>query len=172
MIETERLTLREFTDADLDKLVELRSDPLVSQYIGGEKAMDREWNRSRLAFHIACYKDPGYGMMAMHWKETGDMIGWCGLQPLEESGHIEIGYGMSQPFWGKGIAYEASLACLREGFEKGLERIVAVASPENNNSWGTMIKLGMKREPDAFHYGHMLVFYAISKEDFFAIHGR
>lgn len=171
MIETERLLLRKFTFDDLDKLVEVRSDPEVARYIGGEKIMDRERNARGLEYYIRSFEELGYGMMAMHWKETGEMIGWCGFQPLEDSGEIEVSYGMAREFWGKGIAYEAALACMQNGFEKGLERIVAVASPENNNSWGIMKKLGMTYEGNRFHYGHDLVFYAISKEEFLAKNG-
>lgn len=171
MIETERLLLREFTLDDLNELAAIRSDPDVARFIGGEKAMDRDWNKSRLDFYISSYKGPGFGMMAMYLKGTDEMIGWCGLQPLEDSGEIEVGYGMAKKYWGQGIAYEAALVCMRDGFEKGLERIVAVASPENNNSWGIMEKLGMTYEGNKFHYGMDLVFYAISRDEFLAKHG-
>jgi ribosomal-protein-alanine N-acetyltransferase len=169
MLETERLLLRKFTLDDLDTLLALRADPDVTKYIGGERAMDRDWNLQRLNFHINSYDENGYGMLAMIWKETGEMIGWCGLAPLEDSGEIEVGYGMSKPWWGRGIAFEAARASLKWGFETaGLERIVAVADPENNNSWGIMKKLGMTYEGIRHHYGNDLVFYAVSKQDFLA----
>ncbi len=36
----------------------------------------------------------------MIWKKSGEMIGWSGLQPLEETGETEVGYGMIKEFWG------------------------------------------------------------------------
>lgn len=173
MIETERLLLRKFTEDDLEKIIELRSDSEVARYIGGTKASDREWNKSRLNFYLTTYlanfEQRGFGQMAMLWKETGEMIGWAGLQPLEDSGEIEVAYGMARKYWGKGLAYEAAVACMKHGFMKsGVNRIVAISHPDNNNSWGIMKKLGMSYEGTRTHYGMEVVFYAISKEEFLA----
>jgi ribosomal-protein-alanine N-acetyltransferase len=89
------------------------------------------------------------------------------LQPLEDSGETEVGYGFDKPFWGQGYATEAAAAWLRYGFETaGLARIVAVAIPENTASRHVMEKLGMKYERDATHYGHECAFYAITREEF------
>lgn len=106
-------------------------------------------------------------MSAMIWKETGKMIGWSGLQPLDGTDEIEVGYGMAREFWGKGIGFEAAKAWLEFGFEKAnLKRIVAVAYPENTGSRRIMEKCGMKYEKTEPHYGADCVFYAISKDDF------
>lgn len=166
-IETERLILRELTMADLDRIHEMRSDPDVAKYIGADKVKDRSWNEKRLKFHIDCYAKHGFGMWGIIWKETGEMIGWAGLQPLEDSGYIEVGYGMVKEYWGKGIGYEAGFASLKYGFEvAGLEQIVAVADPANNNSWGIMKKLRMTQGENQVHYGLDLVFYSITRKEF------
>jgi ribosomal-protein-alanine N-acetyltransferase len=90
-----------------------------------------------------------------------------GLQPLDDTFEIEVGYGMIKEFWGMGIGYECAKAWLDFGFnEKKLERIVAVASPENRGSWRIMEKCGMRYEKTAEHYGMECVFYAISKAEF------
>lgn len=167
MLETERLIIRPFTPQDLNKLIELRSDDDVIKYLGGRRLQNPEAIAKRLEFYIDCYHRFGYGMSAMIWRETGEMIGWCGLQPLEDSDETEIGYGMIKEFWGRGIGYECAAAWLRYGFEKtNLTRIVAVASPENTGSWRIMEKLGMRREKIETHYGMECVFYRIDKEDF------
>ncbi|HLL99614.1 MAG TPA: GNAT family protein, partial [Pyrinomonadaceae bacterium] len=55
----------------------------------------------------------------------------------------------------------------RYGFEKaGLERVVAVAVPENTGSWRIMEKCGMRYEKTAEHYGEPCLFYAVSREEF------
>lgn len=167
MMETERLIIRQFTPQDLDKLIELRSDDDVIKYLGGRRLQNPEAIAKRLKFYIDCYRCFGYGMCAMIWRETGEMIGWSGLQPLENSGDTEVGYGMIKEFWGRGIGFECASAWLRYGFEKtNLTRIVAVASPENTASWRIMEKLGMRREKTETHYGMECVFYRIDKEDF------
>ena len=167
MLETERLLIRQFTDDDLDKLLELRSDDEVIKYIGGRRMQNPESIKKRLRFYIDCYAKYGYGMCAMIWKETGEMIGWSGLQPLEETDEIEVGYGMTKKFWGKGIGYECAKAWLEFGFNTAnATRIVAVAAPENTGSWRIMEKLGMKYEKTDEYYGMECVFYGISRDEF------
>jgi len=167
MFETERLIIRQFTFDDLDCLIELRSDEEVIKYIGSRKMQNPESIAKRLRFYIDCYEQYGYGMCAMIWKQTGEMIGWSGLQPLEETGETEVGYGMIKRFWGKGIGYECAAAWLNYGFKTaGAKRIVALAAPENTGSWRIMEKCGMKYEKTDNHYGMECVFYGISKEEF------
>ena len=167
MLETERLLIRKFTFDDLDKLIELRSDEEVIRYIGGRKMQNPEAIEKRLRFYIDCYEKYGYGMCALVWKETGEMIGWCGLQPLEETNETEVGYGMIREFWGRGIGLECARAWLEYAFnERGADRIVAVAAPENKGSWRIMEKCGMTYEKTDQHYGMDCVFYGISREEF------
>ena len=167
MLETERLFIRKFTPEDLPRLIEMRSDPEVNVYLGGTKMQNPESLAARIEFYIDCFERYGFGMSAMIWKESGEMIGWSGLQPLDGTSEIEVGYGMIKEFWGKGIALEAAKAWLDFGFrQKNLERIVAVAYPENTGSWRIMEKLGMRYEKTEPHYGAECVFYAISREEF------
>jgi RimJ/RimL family protein N-acetyltransferase len=166
MLETERLLVRKFTPEDLDALVELRSDDEVIKYLGGRRLQNPEAIAKRLQFYLDCYARFGFGMCALVWKETGEMFGWSGLQPLDGTTEIEVGYGMIKKFWGMGIGYECARAWIRYGFEKAnLERIVAVASPENTGSWRIMEKCGMRYEKTETHYGMECVFYAISKNE-------
>ncbi len=167
MLEMTRLLIRKFTFDDLDELIKLRSDPKVNKYLGGTRLQNPEAIEKRMHFYIDCYEKYGFGMSAMVWKETREMCGWSGLQPLEETGEIEVGYGMAQKFWGKGIGYECASAWLIYGFEKAnLERIVAVASPANTGSWRIMEKCGMSCEKTEQHYGETCVFYAIERDEF------
>ncbi len=166
MLETERLIIRKFTPDDLGELIEMRSVPEVNIYLGGTKYQNPEAIAKRLQFYLDSYEKYGFAMCAMIWKETGEFFGWSGLQPLEDSGYTEVGYGMKREFWRKGIGFEAAEAWLKYGFETaGLERIVAVAAPENTGSWRIMEKCGMTFEGLKFHYGMDLVFYAISKNE-------
>lgn len=159
--------MRKFMPDDLATLIDLRSDEEVIRYLGGRRLQNPEKIEKRLNFYLDCYEKFGYGMCAMLWKPTGEMIGWSGLQPLDNTSETEVSYGMTKRFWGKGIGYECASAWLRYGFEKtNLERIVAVAAPENTGSWRIMEKCGMKREKFEEHYGMNCVFYGISKDEF------
>ncbi len=167
MIETQRLLTRKFTLADLDWLASMRADEEVSKYLGTAAKHTREKVDARLRFYLSCYEKYGFGVCGVMQKSDGKMIGWSGLQPLEDSGEIEVGYAFDKPYWRQGFATEVAAAWLRYGFEQAkLERIVAVAVPENTGSRHVMEKLGMKFEKCAEHYGIECVFYAISRDEF------
>lgn len=167
MIESERLIFRRFTLDDLPQLIQQRSDPDVNKFLGGTKLQNPEALSKRIRFYMACYDSHGYGMCAMIWKPTGEMIGSAGLQPLDGTDEIEVGYSMIKDYWGRGIGTEAARAWLEHGFcQHGLERIVAVAYTDNWASRHIMEKLGMQYKKTEFHYGAECAFYAISRGEF------
>lgn len=169
MVETERLIFREFIEDDLPMLIEQRSDPEVNKYLGGTMLQNPEALAKRIKFYISCYASHGFGSCAMIWKQTGEMIGSAGIQPLDGTEEIEVGYSMIKEYWGKGIGTEAARGWLEFGFNNaGLERIVAVANIDNRASQHIMEKLGMHYEKTEFHYGADCAFYAVSKEEFVA----
>jgi RimJ/RimL family protein N-acetyltransferase len=168
-METARLIHRKFTPEDLQTLISLRSDEEVMRYLGGWARQNPDALTERLRFYIDCYDQYGFGMCAMFWKETGEMIGWSGLQPLEDSNEIEVGYGMIKEFWGRGIGFETASMWLKHGFETvKLDRIVAVADPANIGSWRIMEKCGMIREKEERHYDMDCVFYGMSRDQYLA----
>ena len=151
---------------DLKAMVELRSDPEVNKHLGGASLQTPEFVEKRLRAYIGSYEKHGFGSCAMIWKESGELCGWSGLMPLEDTGEIEVGYGLAKKFWGKGVGFECARAWLKYGFEKaGLERIVAIAVPENTGSWRIMEKIGMRYEKNEPHYGMDCLFYAISRDE-------
>ncbi len=167
MIETERLVLRKFTHDDLPTLIEQRLDEEVARYLGGLELQTPEFIEKRLRAYIATYDEHGFGSCAMIWKETGENIGWSGLQPLEDSGEIEVGYGLVKKFWGRGIGFECAKAWLRFGFESaGLDRIVAVAVKGNAGSIRIMEKCGMTFDGEEVRYGLPVVHYSVRRKDF------
>jgi RimJ/RimL family protein N-acetyltransferase len=167
IIETERLTLRPFTWDDLPEQRRVRSDPEVVRFLGGIEMQTPEFIEKRFRFYMDCRERYGFSMSPAVRKSDGVVVGWGGLQPLEETGEIEVGYGFDRPYWGMGYATEVAAAWLRYGFETvGLARIVAVATPENTGSRHVMEKLGMRYEKNEIHYKSNCVFYAISREEF------
>ncbi len=167
MLETERLIIRKFTPDDLPWVIEMRSLPAVNKYLGGPRLQNPEAVTKRMQFYFDCYEKFGFGQSAMIWKETGETIGASGLQPLENTGEIEVGYSLKPQFWRMGLGYECAQAWLEYGFiTAGLERIVAVADPANTGSWRIMEKCGMSYEKTGEFYGIQCKFYAISKDKY------
>jgi RimJ/RimL family protein N-acetyltransferase len=172
-IETRRLLFRKFTTDDLQDLGAIRADPAVMKYIGSGGPESLAEVLAILNKILAHWEQHGFGRWAVIYKEHDALVGWCGLSYLENTGDVEIGYGIAKPYWGKGLASEAAAAAIKYGFEQlRLDRIVAVAWPDNITSQRVMEKLGMKYVKLARFYNAEMVYYAISREEYRAARVR
>jgi RimJ/RimL family protein N-acetyltransferase len=167
MIETERLLLRPFTPDDLDEFALLCADPEVMRYIGTSEAQSRE--RAGMRFHalIKHWNDHEFGLWAVIEKAGAEFTGFCGLQYLDNTLEIEVGYRLAKRFWGMGFATEAASASLRFGFEElAVDRIVAVVQPENVASCRVVEKIGLRYVKDAHFYQSDVKYYAITRAEY------
>lgn len=116
-LETERLIMREMTHADLLSLCEIMKDEnTMYAYEGAfSDAEVQEW----LERQILRYQKWNFGLWAVVLKETGKMIGQCGLtmQPWKDDEVLEIGYLFNRNYWHKGYATEAAAACKQYAFD-------------------------------------------------------
>lgn len=110
IIETERLRLREMTDADFAGLYPILADPVLMQHY--PCAFDEAGVRSWIRRNQERYRTLGFGLWAVCLKDTGKMIGDCGLTMQLINGHIkpEIGYHIRSDHQRKGYAREAAIA--------------------------------------------------------------
>ena len=136
-IETERLIIRPFEDNDRNAFASIVSQERVVEYLP-ENVMSpsqagrifdwlRECYRKNKPDRIIKYT------LAVVFKANHRVIGWCGFGPLDFNPvEIELYYGLSEDYWGRGLATEAARAILNFGFDTvGLDKIVAVVSPQN-----------------------------------------
>ena len=151
-LETERLTLRQFRADDAEAHhAQVGSDPDVT-WDGSPRTLEE--TRERVAHYIELWRQHGYGPWAAVDRASGELLGHAGLQPLEETGEVELAYYLGRSAWGRGIATEAGEAAVQFGFDHlGLDRILAVVRPENRASQRVLEKLGFDRDHDAHHYG-------------------
>jgi RimJ/RimL family protein N-acetyltransferase len=164
-IETERLLLRISRPDDLDDLARLFSDPDVLRYVGDGKPTTREEADRTLQSIIKHWQTHGFGRWAAFDKRSEKFVGFGGLRSL--FGTPEVVYHLAKANWGKGLATELGRAALRFGFEdRGFDRIVAIAKPENVASIHVMNKLGMRFEKNATYYDLDVIQYEIHREDF------
>ncbi len=167
MIETPRLLLRPFTSDDRDEFVLLCADRDVMRFIGTGEPQSRERAEIRFNALIKHWNDHGFGLWAAIEQSSAEFIGFCGLQFLEKTPEIEVGYRLARRFWGMGFATEAARASLRYGFEElGLDRIVAVVQPENIASCRVVEKIGLRYVKDARFYQTDVKYYAITREEY------
>ncbi|WP_199554827.1 GNAT family N-acetyltransferase [Sandaracinobacteroides hominis] len=149
MIETERLILRAFREADGEPWAAMNADPAVMQHFPAtlsreeaDAAMERV-NRS-IAEH-------GVGFWALERKADGRFLGFAGLnrighEDLPLFGMWEVGWRLARHAWGQGYASEAGATALSYGFDvKGLDRILAYTAVTNTPSEAVMQRLGMVR---------------------------
>jgi RimJ/RimL family protein N-acetyltransferase len=167
VVETDRLLLRRPVAADLDPLSLINADPLAMKYIGDGSPQSREQTRARLAAIEEHWDRHGFGPCAAVYKEHDEVIGFCGLQFLDQTDEVEVGYRFAPAYWGRGIAAEGAAASLRYGFSAlALDRIVAVVSPLNLASQRVLEKIGLRYEKDARYYNADLKYYAISRAEY------
>lgn len=151
VLTTARLILRQIGEDDLDPHMVLLNTPAVMQYLGGVQpraviAAKHEASREGFATR-------GYGFMIMEERETGEIVGHCGLRhvahPLAPNPEdFEIGWLVREDRWRLGYAYEAMRAVRDWGFAvHNAPRIVALTVEANEGSWRLMEKLGMARAP-------------------------
>lgn len=165
MLETARLRLMPWQPDDWPLLRPLATNPEVVRYISNGEPWPDERIREWAGRQVAHYAKFGFCFWQLVHKETSEMIGFCGLQPVEIEGaqEIEIGWWLAPAWWGHGYATEAAREAMRDGFERaGLRRIVSIAVRENVASTHIMNKLGMKYEREAMHRGVAVVMYAVA----------
>ena len=142
-LETERLVLRRFTEADMDHLFALHNDPDVMRFLNGGKPTPREEIEREYHERFA-----GDGYWAAVEKTISEFLGWFGLHPTEEGrdlGEVELGYRLRRSAWGNGYATEGSRALIRKGFaELGARRVWAQTMAGNLASRRVMEKAGLQ----------------------------
>ncbi|MFB8033840.1 GNAT family N-acetyltransferase [Streptomyces sp. NPDC056004] len=147
-LETDRLVLRAFTEADVDHLFALDNDPDVMRFINGGRPTSREMIQAqtlpRLLHEYPCFETRGY--WAAQEKDTGAFLGWFEFRPLDEHSPavVELGYRLNKAAWGSGYATEGSRALIRKGFMAlGVGRVTANTMSVNAGSRRVMEKAGL-----------------------------
>jgi len=146
--ETERLILRQMTEGDTDAMLLIFSDPKVMTYFGGiifDRPRVEEWVEENLAHQ----EEHGYSLWAVVLKETGEVIGDCGLETDTIEGKVTVGLGFDfqSKYWNRGYATEAAKAALEHGFATyGFDKISAWIDPRNQASQRVAEKVGMTVE--------------------------
>ncbi|MBI1357805.1 MAG: GNAT family N-acetyltransferase [Acidobacteria bacterium] len=145
-VETPRLRLRSWTEADLPALHrKVFGDPAVMVFSNGVKTLEqvRDW----IAADQARGVEQGFSHWAVERKSDDAFIGLCGLklQPLAEGSYPEVGYRLERAAWGRGLATEAAGGVLQWAWtHTRYPEIIALIHPENLRSVRVVQKLGMR----------------------------
>ena len=148
-IETARLLLREWHDADVERYADICSDPLVMRYMWPEaRAQTYEEAAADVARLREHWDRQGFGHWVVEEKATGRMVGRTGLKHhpdwAPDPENTECGWLYAREVWGRGYATEAALEVVRFGLESlGRPDVISIAHPDNAASRRVMEKVGL-----------------------------
>ena len=165
-LETARLRMRVFAPADLDRMCEITRDPEVMRYIGHGHPLTREETQTNLDMITNGFRRRGYGRWALERRDTGALIGYCGLSSGNPEVGIELAYMLAREEWGKGFALEAGRASLRYGFGTlGVDSVAGITLGGNSRSRAVLERLGMRFVRNARYYDFPCHHYSIARAD-------
>ena len=166
-IETERLLLRMYQAEELESVYNIITDKNVTKFFPAYYSVEKADVLNSLPRRIKRWQNYGFGQLGVFDKSDEKLIGYCGLQPLDDREEIEIYYGFYKNFWGRGLASKAARAFLRFGIEHAkLPEIVAVTHPENVVSQKVLLKLGMKQRENIRVYDLPAAYFSLSRDEF------
>lgn len=145
VLETKRLLLRQMTQDDLPALCRILQDEEVMYAY--EHAFSDAEAADWLNRQLQRYKDDGFGLWAVILKESGELIGQCGLtmQDIPEGRVVEIGYLFRKDCWHKGYATEAAIGCKEYAFDiLGVSEVYSIIRDNNITSQSVARRNGME----------------------------
>jgi len=143
-LETTRLKLRPYTEADIAELL-----PLIGtrEVAATTLRIAHPYTEQDAKDFLKLAEEPGRLWLATTLRSDGRQIGGIGLRVDDQHRHAELGYWLGAPYWGQGYATEATREMLRYGFEDlKLHRIFASDFKHNPASGKILRKLGMRHE--------------------------
>ncbi|MDQ2917213.1 MAG: GNAT family N-acetyltransferase [Pseudomonadota bacterium] len=145
---TERLTLRRLDARDAPFILELVNEPSWRRFIGERNVQTQDDARHYIADGPAkMYARLGFGLWLVELNDGCVPVGICGLIKRDALEDVDIGFAFLAAHRGNGYAFEAASATARIGWETfGLARMVAITTPDNDNSVRLLEKLGFRFE--------------------------
>ncbi len=155
VLETSRLSLRCLTDGDYADLCRVMlQDPEVMYAYAHAFSDEEAWEW--LHRQQTRYREDGFGLWAVELRETGELIGQCGVtwQTVRDRRVPEIGYLLGKSSWGRGYAIEAARACKKYAFHiLGFDEVYSIIRDNNLASQRVAIRNGMlPRDRIVKHY--------------------
>ena len=167
VIETARLILRQWRNADMAPYTKMLSDPDTARFItvDGKPVIDEMtgWRHAVvMAGHWALH---GAGMFVVEEKSSGQFAGRVGPWFPPGWPGFEVGWGIAKELRGKGYAAEAARASIDWAFGRfDLEQIVHCIDRANIASQGVAKRLGAKIDREIELFGHTADLWVTRRE--------
>lgn len=140
--QTNRLQLRHINKTDAEFLFELYSQPAFIKHIGDRSVSSLAKAHQFVDGVLANYEKHGFWLYLVEDRQTGEPVGINGLVKRDYLAAPDMGFAISEAYWGQGYAYESSLAVLDHARQLKLEKLLAIISPTNVTSTKLIEKLG------------------------------
>ena len=145
ILKTERLFLREMDRNDYDALYRVLADSTIMQHY--PYTFDESRVRDWIKRNLNRYQENRFGLWAVCLKDTGEMIGDCGLTLQNINGEMlpEIGYHIRRDCQRKGYAKEAAKAVRDWAFRNtDYPALYSYCKYTNEPSYRTAESIGMR----------------------------
>ena len=152
-LETERLILRPMLQTDFEALHLIFTDANVMAAFNHPLFTGEQMQRW-LQRNLDHQNEFGYGLFSVILKKTGELIGDCGLEQMEDQDAAELGYDLRSDFWNRGYATEAAIAGRDYAFDVlRLPRLISLIRVGNLASKRVAEKVGMTLVEEFTRYG-------------------
>lgn len=158
-LQSARLCLRPWTDADAPALAPILGDPEVMRFSYYGPMEDSE-RRAWLARQMAVPMDPDgpLGSWAVSDRAEGHVMGYVRLSRTDQChapGDAELGIRLAPSFWGKGYGKEAVETLVDRARAGGsVKRLLAMVDPANDRSVALQRALGLAFEAEVMLPGY------------------
>lgn len=168
--ETDRLIIKEIAVEDIPALMDLYKNPEINSYLPEIQKASLDLTETAIEKHRAYIKNMyhfyDFGLWGIYLKETGELIGQCGIEPHQQDKEdiLELGYLIAPKYQHFGYAAEAVNAVLQYSFNcLAVNKITALIAPENKASLHIAEKTGFKLEGSTSKAGVAYKKYSILK---------
>jgi RimJ/RimL family protein N-acetyltransferase len=147
-IETARLTLRDFRPDDFDAFYQTSRDLEYQQFYSEGETTQAFWNMIFENIITSTAADPRLKYQLAICLKTGKLIGTCGVRIEDQENYqASFGFALARPYWGQGLAFEASQRIMDFSFSTlPIHRIYAHIISENKRARSLIERLGMSLE--------------------------
>lgn len=164
-LETKRLILRPMLETDFDALYLIFTDPKVMAAFDHPPFTPEQMQRW-LRRNLDHQSEFGYGLFSIILKETGELIGDCGLEQMDDMNAAELGYDLRSDFWDQGYATEAAVAVRDYAFNVlGLPHLISLIRAGNLASKQVAEKVGMTLAEEFRRYDIQYWKYALKNQN-------
>ena len=164
-LETPRLRLRMFRQADAEAYADMLADPQVARYLSHGQPLSSSEAWRHMAMLLGHWQLFGFGPLAVEERATGDLVGRIG--PYYPAGWpgLELIWTIRRQSWGQGYATEGACAALAYVFEEmKRERVISLIRPQNTASIRVAEKLGQVLQERLEFYVEEALVYGINRE--------